>query len=72
MARSLRDWQAVVRAVRRREPGKAAEVIRRRINGSRDAALKALRAEQKEQGVTAARAGGPARALLRERELAQR
>ena len=50
IARSLRDWRAVARAVRRREPEKAAEIIRRRIEGSRDAALKALRAEQIERG----------------------
>lgn len=49
IARSLRDWQAVVRAVRRREPEKAAGIIRRRIAGSRDAALEALRAEQVER-----------------------
>ena len=49
IARSLRDWHAVLRAVRRREPEKAAQIIRRRIAGSRDAALKALRVEQVER-----------------------
>jgi DNA-binding GntR family transcriptional regulator len=44
--RSLRDWHAVVRAVRRREPELAGALVRRRIAGSRDAALRALRAEQ--------------------------
>lgn len=43
--RSLRDWRAILRAARRRDPAKAAELVRRRIGGSRDAAMHALQAE---------------------------
>jgi len=43
--RSLRDWKAIVRAVRRRDAAKAAELVRRRIAGSRDAAMQALQIE---------------------------
>ncbi|MCM5569938.1 GntR family transcriptional regulator [Burkholderiaceae bacterium FT117] len=45
IARSLREWKAILRAVRRRDAAKAAQLVRRRIGGSRDAAMQALKAE---------------------------
>ncbi len=47
MARSLSDWNAIVRAVSRGNGEKAAELVRRRMRGSRDAALAALEGEEK-------------------------
>ena len=51
--RSLRDWRAILHAARRRDPAKAAELVRRRIGGSRGAAKRALAA------VLPARGGAP-------------
>lgn len=55
--RSLRDWRAILRAARRRDPAKAAELVRRRIGGSRDAAMRALQAELAAREAAASRNG---------------
>lgn len=53
VARSLRDWRAILRAVRQRNAEKAAELVKRRIAGSRDAAMRALGAELNAQAAVA-------------------
>lgn len=45
IARSLRDWHAILRAVRRRDATKTAQLVSQRIAGSRDAAMLALKGE---------------------------